>query len=117
MYNPSASGSIPLLQNEMGALSIDDHHASEQRETETETLFHLLDTNNDGLVSRSELEAGLEDPTVQQFLSNTSHASPLAALRDNTSAGVDAFDSLKTGSVDGAANIEEFSEFLTTYTL
>ena len=115
LYEPTSSGSIPLLQNEMGALSLDDHHASEQ--SETEALFHLLDRNNDGLVSRTELEVGLEDPTVQQFLSNSSNTSPLAALRDNTSAGLDAFDSLKTSNVDGAANVEEFNDFLTTYTL
>ena len=68
-------------------------------------------------MTREELAAGLEHPTVKQLLSNSGNDSPLAALRANPSAGIDAFDSLKTASVDGAANMEEFEEFLTTYTL
>lgn len=115
-FEPKA-GTVPILEQGLASFSISSEQEEDVGNRETETLFHLLDTNNDGLISRQDFLSGLEDPTVKSFLSNSTQRPSFQMLQENAAACIDAFDSLKTANVDGAATVDEFTEFLTTYTL
>jgi hypothetical protein len=109
----------PLLSEEQKQIVSDENIDEELQKEEVQEaqfiinnhnlLFDLIDTNNDGLISKDELVVAVtENIEVQSILE---HQSSILLLPD-TSIWMDVFDNIITNNVNGELDKNEFDLFL-----
>lgn len=86
------------------------HHEQQQQQPLSEILFDLVDTNNDGLLTKDELIVAVtENIEIQSMLEAHQELSTLLAP---TTVWMDVFDNVITKNVNGEVNVDEFKIFL-----